>query len=236
MARISKGQQVKTFKDMIPQPNQSLAPDVTKVYFDVSEGRFRIYVPEHIAVAMRDFTGLRSASHGLPAFISDATLADVMDDWANLKDKYAHLLRREGAVKVIVYTVNAKGPMVSEWSPGKLSRFKFPMGNTLGPGHALLINYEVLYRSGDRLYRGHYDGDNLRLQDKGPVPNSRLSYEHTTMIEWSEEREQFFAGLVQGMHNLILQVTEFLGDGVENNIAALIAGDRQLLLSASPTS
>lgn len=227
MARESKGQQVKAFKTTVPQPNQSTVSEVKKVYFKADDQKFFIYLPEHIGVLVKSgVEGLDENQFG--AYVAAEAMQDVLDAWKAVCERYASLLRTEGAVKVIRYRFlnqGAGGDMFTD-------PFRFDNGANLGPGIAMLLDYEVLWRSGNRLYYGHYEGDELRLQDKGPVPDPvGRSWEKNRLIEWSEDREQFFDGMRAGLKGLINQIVEFIGGDLEANIAALASGERTLAIA-----
>lgn len=225
MARDSKGQQVKSFKDRIPQPDQSYADEVTKVYFKVADGRFVIYLPDHIARVVHGCEGLELGG-GMKgdARVQSVTIDEVLECWEAVKDSYLRTIRLEGAVKVIRYDVR--------YNDGdRFARFNAPHKIDGVPAPAVALSYEVLWRSEGRLYRGHYSGDNLVLDFEGMAMPS-AQFDSKRVIEWTEEREAFFKAVQEGLLRLITQLVDFMGDNVEANIAALAAGERTLAIAA----
>lgn len=226
MARESKGQQVKSFKTSVPQPDQSTVSEIKKVFFKADDQKFFIYLPAHIAVLVKSgIEGLGENSLG--AYVAAETMQDVLDAWDAACGRYAGLLRSEGAVKVIRYRFQASGAGRDFFT----DPYRFDHGANLGPGVAMLLDYEVLWRSGNRLYYGHYEGADLHLQDKGPVPSPHASWDRNRLMEWTEEREQFFAGMKAGLSGLIAQIIDFIDGDLEANIAALVSGERTLAIA-----
>jgi hypothetical protein len=226
LARESKGQQVKSFKDRIPQPDQSYADEVTKVYFKVADGKFVVYLPDHIARVVTGIEGLEKGGgiYGVPR-VQASTIDEAVQAWENAKDAYMRTIRMEGAVKVIRFTFfyNDGDRFRSYNDPTRLE-------NRGHAGLGLMINHEIMWRSENRLYRGHYSGADLILDFEGhALPNLGEAYK---VIEWTEEREAFFKAMETGVQRLVEQMKEFLGADVEANIAALAAGERTLAIAA----
>lgn len=231
MAKASKGQAVKRFKDTVPQPDQSSVEQITVVYFAAGDGEFRIYVPEHISQALpQDLTTQGYVSTVAEPHVKDATQQGVLTAWTKLKERYLGLLRREGAVKVIRYAVRAQHPGQATYG----DRFSFEYSH-LGPGVALQLDWEVLWRSGDRLFYGRYEGDELHLQDKGPVPVNAYTFEKYRLIEWTEEREAFFQAMKDGLISLIERLIVFCRGDVETQIAQIMSGAASNPLLPAPT-
>lgn len=225
MARENKGQQVKSFKDRIPQPDQSFADEVTKVYFKVTDGRFVIYLPEHISRVVHGCEGLELGG-GLKgdARVQSTTIDDVLECWEGIKTSYMRTIRLEGAVKVIRYDVR--------YNDGdRFARFNAPHKIDDAPTPAVALSYEVLWRSEGRLFRGHYSGEDLILDFEGMAMPS-AQFDSKRVIEWTEEREAFFKAVQGGLLRLIAQLVDFMGENIETNIAALASGERTLALAA----
>lgn len=227
MAREAKGSIVSSYKASIPQPDQTEVDQITKVYF---QGEFfYIYLPEHIAEAIKSgYDGLGENSHG--AYIRDRQIAEVKDDFSSICERYLHLIQSQGAVKVIRYKFQAKHAGMPVFG----GSYGFDQGANLGPGVALLLDYEVLWRSGNRLFYGRYEDNELRLQDKGPVPNPALSWSRDRLIEWTEEREAFFEAMKKGMIGLIDRLIQFCDGDVAEQIGQIMSGEAKMPLLAAP--
>lgn len=227
MARDTKGSMVSSYKTSIPQPDQTSVEQITKVYF---QGEFfYIYLPEHIAEAIKSgYDGLGSNSFG--SYIRDRQIAEVKDDFGSICERYLALIQSQGAVKVIRYKFQAKHAGMPVFG----SEYTFEHGANLGPGVAMLLDYEVLWRSGTRLFYGHYEDGELRLQDKGPVPNPALSWQKDRLIEWTEEREAFFEGMKKGLIGLIDRLIQFCDGDVAEQIGQIMSGEARMPLLAAP--
>ena len=71
---------------------------------------------------------------------------------------------------------------------------------------ALHLNYEVLWKVGNNLYRQH--DPKMPLEYAGAVKD-RFDEGTSNVIEWTEERERFFESMVQGLVGLIRKVEDF---------------------------
>jgi hypothetical protein len=76
MARESKGQQVKSFKTVVPQPDQSLRERDQEGLLQADDQKFFIYLPEHVGVLVKSgIAGL--GENGFGHYVSAETMQDV---------------------------------------------------------------------------------------------------------------------------------------------------------------
>jgi hypothetical protein len=220
----SKGKRVKQFKELVPQLDQSSEMEVIHVYFKADEGNFYIYPQQHlldVVSSLDNGIDFRDAQyHPGHGSIKAPVMAAAIACYKSLCTKFFDIVRTEQKKRVIRFTL-------------KYNIAKMPDGSWRGhaPGDdisfagrpALHLQYEVLWQSGKRLYRQDRPQD--RLQDAGSAVPSvygnremgmRQRRDGIYIIDWTQEREDFFASmkssLEQLIHLLVLFVQDLEGD------------------------
>lgn len=194
--RESRGQQVKTFKASIPQPDLSYQTVIEKVYFQANEGMFSIYPQPHIlGLVSGDAFGDRS-EHGRNWWRHDRIISDRLDPLLSLhRDimlRYVSIVREQTKTKVIVfkYECNLSGSL--RHVPRNDMHF--------ATSPAIALDYAIRWKSGGHLYKFDEDDSELGLQRSGF---------DGVEIEWTAEREAFFEAMKTGLVNAIDRLIDF---------------------------
>lgn len=214
MAKDSKGKRVKQFKIQIPQLDQGSVEEVMYVYFKADEGSFYIYVPEHIAKVVSevkmsyDSEGAIYATHH--GTVRSATMDVCIKGFEQVLSAFRTIMKEANKKKVIRITFKYN---ISTMPDGSFRGYN--PGNDIGfAGRpALHIMHEVLWQSGNRLFEQNRPQDALR--DVGPVVNrhGRAQYhEGRYVIDWTQEREDFFVNIKSSLEKLIHLMITFTKD------------------------
>lgn len=236
MARGSGlGKQVKTFVQPIPQPDLTHQHAKISVYFQAADGLFSIAVPEHIA----DFIGSRTdfdvkAYRAHSRLTQAATLDGVISGFKATIGEYERLIKDIAREKVIVITFKAN-----------ISSFKLAGGRIKpadmfsSPSPALALTFQVLWRIGNGLYRASTPmaDEPIRFTYIRQDPTSRdapRGYDsgETFVIDWTQEREDFFESMDQAMTTLIQRICDMLFGDTAEAVDRMIAGGGMLSLPA----
>jgi hypothetical protein len=221
MKAPSKGQQVKTFKTFIPQPDLTSSEMVMKVYFRAADGMFLIYLPEHIAASVGDkfnesnrerYIGARVESNGV---LACPIANEIVEQFNRICLMYRDLLKNENRVKVILLTVqvNASGQRADgTWRNRKDQPFAIsPM---------LGFNFDVMWKVDKNLYRQR--GPDEKMTAVGSAENV-IRNKGSKLIPWTQEREDVLTAMRDGFFNLIDHVDAFCDD-IEGNLDAIEGG------------
>lgn len=246
MARESKGKLVKTFKHFEPQPDHTSNEVTGKVYFQAKDGLFVIHLPEHIRAMLGALESCRrQGSAGGPHIHERSgecrsnTLDGVMGLHKTVLAQYTEAIKLSDARRAIEVRLKKNVPW-REGRPDRTGSGHAAVGGGFGEtisfcgSPALFMNFRVLWRVNDDLYQRH------ETEAYGERPAySILSYagrvkeggSETVVIEWTQEREDFLAGVVTKITDLAWLLSDFLGDAETNLTHALTAGGGQLLLA-----
>lgn len=205
MATNSKGKRVKQFRTLIPQLDQSATHEVMHVYFKADEGLFYLYVPEHIAKVVNSIEPNYNSTGAVYANQHGSVRAPMLENCINafeqVLSEFRTIMKEENKKKVIRITFKYN---IDRMPDGSFRGYN--PGNDIGfTGRpALHIMHEVLWQSGNRLFEQNRPQDALR--DVGPATNrfSRLPHnEGRYLIDWTQEREDFFAHMKSSLEKLI---------------------------------
>lgn len=184
------------------------------MYFKADDGRFQIFLPEHIAAAI--------SQDRVRATESDA----VIDAFKTACERYRTLLKAEQRKKVIVLTLRYN-------EPGERTFQSFSSPTSFGTGvqgPAVNLDYEVFWDINGALYRGGDDPNSL--QRHGVAGGRRV-------IAWTQEREDFFAGMKAALQGLIKRLIDFdaaLAGDVDAALADFSKGRNLLSKPSGETS
>ena len=115
--------------------------------------------------------------------------------------------------------------------------FRFAEISFAGAGPALSLSYEVLYRVGDGLYRGYKqekEDAEMTMTYMSAMPKEGPSHsgQETFVIDWTEEREEFFRRMRDGLVTLISRIAHLLAGDAAANVDQLVAAGYAGLLPA----
>lgn len=224
MKKDSKGQQVKSFQAWVMQPDLTKTKTIAKVFFQVTNGLFSIYLENHLVEAMAHVGKFGGATldHYADRLSADR-LDDVVEGHAFLLSKYEQFLREQKKRKVIAFKLEVN-TMWTEDRPDAIDRHDISFCER----PALALTFAVLFQIGDtkRLYdRAHEDGP---LKYVGNAGKGDVG----TVIDWTEEREAFFTQMRAGLLKAIDRLLDFeisLGKNPQQAIENLMCGGPQLL-------
>ena len=254
MARESKGQQVKTFKHWEPGSDAKTVAVIKKVYFKADTGNFSIELPDWITAVAPGFDDVKRHNEHM----NDGTWADVRRTPGVIYSKtqdgcialyksvcasFIRFMRLEGAVKRIEVTFKKNVP----YRPDRAHSFNggsVAVGGGFGTdisfcgSPALHMNYRVVWEMNGRLFLKEehtYKGETtFTMRDIGgvddPRSNGKPSRERV-IIPWTQEREDFLAGIVAKITDLAWLLSDFLGDAEANITHALTAGGGLLAIA-----
>lgn len=248
MTRESKGKQVKTFKHWVPQPDATKAEDIIKVYFEADEGTFVIYLPEHITPSVQGLDcyqqqvradGPRIDTHR--GQVRSKIIDSAINLYKTALNEYEASIKLQRGVKVIRVHFQKNlayrndRPHAFRGGPVAVGGgFGEPIGFTGTP--ALHLNFEVLWQVNDVLYRKNHHaawGDRPAYDTMEFAGRIEPDSKKTTVIPWTQEREDFLAGIVEKLVELGWLLTDFFGD-FETNINHAIASGSRFLAIAPP--
>lgn len=110
-------------------------------------------------------------------------------------------------------------------------------------GPALGIHYEVMWQINDGLYRVYADREDgsppqMTYMKAVPKEDARPGYNRgreTFLLDWTEEREAFFAQMSEAMNVLIERIAAMLLGDLQTTVDRMIAGGGGLLSLPAPT-
>jgi hypothetical protein len=253
--RETKGQQVKTFTTHEPQEDMGHVPVSVKVYF--KDDQFWAYLPEHMRQVVENLPLFREGRHTKSSFmqirlsnsgdsISGKIVDHVVDGYKQVLLQYFQHLTDLTARKVIKVTFAANLPYSHErHAAGKQH------APARGGGHwvtasdisfvgspAVHLNYEILWRAGDVLYRkvgGHLMEPRMQyvenpfLHVKSPEARQKIE---NRLLEWTAEKEEFLRQTVERLTTLGYLMLDFFGD-TEANLQYALTNGGQLALPPS---
>lgn len=254
--RESRGQKVKAFTVHEPQEDMSYQPNVVQVYFKDDE--FVAYLPEHMVKVVENLPlfkdGYQTQSQYLRVRLSYdgqciyAKIVDhLVEGYKQIQLQYFQHLTDLAARKVIRIGFQANLPF---------DRGYFDRGgkqvSPSGGGSAVVRNdisfagyptvhlsYRVLWRAGDTLYQRFepvHEGDRPRMQYIDN-PFLRVSNRTTreaieaTLLEWTQEKEDFLADTVRKLTELGMRMHEFFHNPEANIQYSLASGGGQLAIA-----
>lgn len=227
MAKESKGKVVKTFKHYIPVNATEKAETIVKVYFEAKNGWFVIYLPDQLKVNLGDrhlaegdlYNPPRQAAEGFEGregFVRSLQMDRAISLFEQVCREFERIQKLENREKIIVVTFNANHPQKGGFDGG-------------GPGYgkisfigrpALHLSYRVFWKVGVATYT---DDGNGGMTHHGTVPKSD-GVGGTYVLEWTPEREAFFAQAVNGIAGLIDRIADFLSGDTALKVDALVSG------------
>lgn len=263
MARESKGQQVKSFKHWEPGADARRVEVIKKVYFKADSGRFSIDLPDHISGVADGFDVVKHNMDGVAR--TDGVWADVRQSTAGrvygkvldptialykeICQAFERFMTLENAVKKIEVTFK-KNVSFRQDRPHSFNGGAVAVGGGFGTeisfcgSPALHMNYRIVWEMNGRLFERHEhkgwkgERDYMTMHDVGgvadPHANGRPSRERV-VIPWTQEREDFLAGIVVRITDLAWLLSDFLGDA-EANISHALTHGGGLLALAPPTA
>lgn len=226
MKRESKGQRVKTFKAYIPQSDLTKIETQVVVYFKADNGLFYIFDGAHMFrpssdAAQKSFDSRELSIH--ENMITSKTLGRIVQGFEDICTIYDNMMRDAAKKKVIRFSFKANAPWYKD---GEAAMKDISFCDT----PALHIQYEVLYRVGDNLYAPFGEEGAGNLQYRGRYDEARGRSGDATTIDWTEEREAFFANMQSSLIEMIRRVNDF-NKNLLVNVDNAIAANAPLLLT-----
>jgi len=216
-----KGKQVKTFTAYVPQLDLKKIKTVVSVRFDAKSGEFFIALPEHITATIQGHENPRkwkARMNSIGELTSDK-MQDVMDEYESALSLFIMIQRDLQRKKVIAFWCRWNKPRDGAFSGHEISFCGSP---------ALFLDYEVMWQVGKSLY--HVDDEDphaLLIHGAG-----RHQDGEATVIDWTKDREKFFADMKNGITNLIDRLATFkkaLGVNADNAIKQLMQPGQKAL-------
>lgn len=227
--RESKGQRVKTFKAWIPNSDLTKTETQVVVYFKADNGLFYIFDGAHMFAPVRESLGNKyngdrdTRIHD--NMITNNVLDGVIGTFEYICKHYETQMREAQKTKVIRFTFKRNRQWIAEQDEGKNRPGASDISFCGTP--AITFSYEVLFRVGDLLY--YKNGEDGALQYRGRHDEARGRDGDATTIDWTEEREAFFANMQASLITLICRIEDFHED-LTVNVDRAIAATAQLLL------
>lgn len=231
MAKESKGQQVKTFQHFEPTADGGHEKRIVKVYFQAKDGRFMIEIPEHISAIYTEIApphyGAKIVHYNRDKQIAGSIVNELIEAYTTLCTKYEHWYRNLKKKKIILYTFQKN----MSWN--KEFHARFPRSYVPHGGHqeisftgtpAIHLHYRIAFIVGDSVYTD--GGSNLQYKCK---------VEHAKYVDWTEERETFFANTVNNIERLIMAFVEFFDDPEANITKSIENGGVMMIAPPAPT-
>jgi hypothetical protein len=230
MARDSKGTRVKSFTAYPPGLDLDGVKTVVPIYFHAGESDFSAVLPEHIAQCIDRHpecpSGMRDGRVRAPL------VDDIESIYKGCCKLYERIQQHAVRKKVIKVHVQANHPTTG-FPPG----FAF-QDVSFSAVPALTMQYRVLWQVDD----GLYDADNnpnreglahMTFISRVPEPNDKpYQTQSTFVIDWTQEREDFFASMKEGLIELIRRIAWLLADNTGVKIDQLLASGNAGLLPA----
>jgi hypothetical protein len=242
--RESKGQQVKTFKHFEPQPDLTHEEVIGKVYFEADCGDFVVYMPEHIANVVDTLEPVKAGNLGFHVqarvrsdmrTIRSKIMQHVIDAYDTIRKEYVNSLKLLRGDKVLVVYFKRNLP----WRNDR--KTIFAGGGATGGNDisfcgqpTIHLNYGVFWRVGDELYhKDHHEAYRDRPAYDVMRYKQKLGAENGHAVPWTQEREDFIAGVHSKLIDLGWLLSDFLGD-LEANINHAIESGARFLAIAPP--
>ncbi len=250
--RETKGQQVKTFTTHEPQEDMSYVATSVKVYFKDDE--FTAYLPDHMHQVVENLPLFKEGRQTRSAYMQlrlshagDCISAKIVDHlvqgYKQILLEYFQHLTNLAAQKVIVVEFKANLPWRRERQDAGDWTFRSGGGTAVTRNDisfagfpTVHLSYRILHRAGDTLYRRvEGNGDqpprmeyvenpflHAGTKDRGRIENR--------ILDWTQEREDFFAETVARLTELGLRMHDFFKDTLTNTTYAIEQGRGQLAL------
>lgn len=221
-----KGKQVKTFTAFVPGIDLKKIKTVMAVKFDANSGEFFVRLPNHIAETIRGHDIIKNWKVKLSSDneLTALRMQDVLDEFESALSLFIVIQRDLQRKKVIAFWFRYNTPMES-YTDHDISFCGTP---------ALFIDYEVMWQVAGRLY--HIDDeDPHRILVHGAA---RHQDGKETIIEWTEDRELFFANMKSGIIKLIDRLVTFqsaLGVNADAAIKQLMQPGQKMLAAPEKT-
>jgi len=203
-------QKVRDHRFSMPTTGIETKRKAVPIMLDPESGVFCIELPTGVASVI----GRSGRSE-----ISGRSLDEVCREFDRQIERYQHFVRAEGRTKVIVIHFAYNRPYEQGFGVHYgLGRSHIVDGQ---PQHALGLEYEVLWRVDDYVFDIPLDEND---EPYGP-PNCKyhIASKDRKFLEWTAEREAFFANMIEGLNRLIDQVREFIGGDLEGYVNNAIA-------------
>lgn len=229
MARDSKGTRVKSFTAYPPGLDLEGVKTVVPIYFHAGESDFSATLPEHIV------EGIGRHPERSDKLRGNQVRSPMADDIEPLYEQCCKLYKKiqQNAVRkrVIWVHVEANHP-----SAGFPERFTFK-SISFAQVPALTMQYRVLWQVGDGLYNSNDMGDgrldHLSFINRVPDQTGKAYQTRDTfVIDWTQEREDFFESMKEGLVELIRRIAWLLHDNAGVKIDQLLASGNAGLLPA----
>lgn len=220
MSERPRGTIVKTITESVALESGEMENQRIKIRFRAAgDGSFHISVPSYIADFFGDSADKPDGFDGSGDIIA-ATQGEAHSQFKSLMHRYSRERKNAVRKKVLVISFAANLPGHSQYtSPSPVPEISF------AERPALSLSYQILWAINDKLYRVHERPDDLpqmtymRAMPKAGARGKQGSF----ILDWTESREEFFAGMVQNMTTLIEAITKMLTGDTEGNIDRLIA-------------
>lgn len=222
MAKDSKGQRVKSWKELVYDAELQTTYEVIQVYFKADHGKFFIYPPTHYVEALpsMDLNGAYFSA-GERGDIYGMTLDAVVDGFKTVTEKYKELVKQQKKIKIIVIYLHYQS---KKHPQGYGSETSFRDNHIQAP--ALHFDYELGWDVNGTLYRWNGD-DGKHLHRRGQTKS------HKT-VEWTPEREEFFSRMKAGLQGLVDMLVGFFGNLEKDPDQAIAAFLSKNMLLAPP--
>jgi hypothetical protein len=229
MKRESKGQRVKTFKAWIPNSDLTKTETQVVVYFKADNGLFYIFDGAHMFDAARETAKKSIDARGISVhsnMLTDNTLDGIVRGFGAICASYEQEMREALKKKVIRFTFKRNTKWDGEHKPADDISF---CGTP-----AIHFTYEILYQVGKQVYYKSDDKDDAVLQYRGSADEARFRGGDAITVDWTEEREAFFANMQASLVALIHRVDDFQKNLLVN-VDKAIAASTPLMLEKPKT-
>jgi hypothetical protein len=211
----------------------SSRPAKVQVLFDVETGTFSLRLPDEVTTVMK---------RPRDTVCTSREMHDAIRQFDYEIAKYGAIVRAENREKVIV--INYKRNWPGRTAGGNIHPWSSGTGDELGDGNGfsrrnvpnlgMALSYEILWRlNGKDIFELGFNDDGTPAGD----PQRRYSADDTEykVLPWTEEREQFFEAMREGLGNMIERMNVFFANDMIANIDRAIAyGGSALSLPAPP--
>jgi len=225
------GKVVKTINEFVATQNGESEPAKVTIRLMPGDGTFFIEVPQFIS----DFIGRRSDTPSgfdhRKSRVEASKLDNVVSSFRAVNDLYRRAMKDSVRRKVLVVTFSANRPGEGRYSGSRLAGISF------APRPALAVTHEVQWAINDNLYHVHeHGGGELpQIAYVSGMPSeepSRYSGGGRSMfvLDWSQEREDFFVNMQANMTRLIDLIAGMLFGDTAGNVDKMIAGGGLLAL------
>lgn len=184
------------------------------------EGYFKIYFPKEVVAWFSLKTEYAFAR----------SLGEATGNFNRQIEDYKNAIQTASRKKVIVVTYLYNKPYDDGGFGGTYqlgrSGYTSSFDDHIGK-YALALDYEVIWQIGDALYEVPIDGDEATGRVYGapnllyrlPVDKSKGKF----VLDWTEEREQFFWNMTKGLESMVARLNQFFGDDLLANMTKAIA-------------